>query len=160
MANTMTITANGQTIQAGQSETEALRFTYEVESETDHRGVVTARPPHATVGVTRTMPRDTGALTLLNLAVSSQRFNLLAAQKDKHPKGTFVAKTTRGRQTIDLSRLEIEDFQAEDYTFTWIGGGNDGLTGCTVAEEVTLIAAAAKVVNLADNGEAPYDGRQ
>ena len=155
---TMNTTANGKAIDAGVGE--KLSITQEVEAHCNDHGAFTARPPHYQVKVHRTMPREAGTLKLMQVAVASQRFNLLAAQQDKHPKGTFVEQTRRGRKTIDLYRLEIADFQADEWSFSWIGEGNDGLTGCTVAEELVLIASAGVVVNLADSGKAPFDLRQ
>jgi hypothetical protein len=156
---TMTCTANDATFKAGQLSAEKLNFSLSLEDQVNDRGIVTAAPSHVTVQTSRVMPRETGSLTFLALAIASQRFNLLANQRDKHPVATFVDQEKRGRRTIDVYRFEISDFQADEYRLTWDGNGTDHLRGCTFEEHLTLIASAGKVALLIDNSEAAFDLR-
>jgi hypothetical protein len=156
----MSIQAGDLKTEAGANPAEHLTFTYEIASETDDRGVMIARPSHATVTVRRSMLRQDGKLPLLALAIASQRFNLKVREKQKHPRGAFIATRVAGRQTVPLYQVDIEDFQPDEIRITWQGTGNDNLEGCNIIEEITLIASAGKYTDLTTNKPAPFDVRQ
>jgi hypothetical protein len=153
----VTITANDATYNIGKTVAEHTTVSHEVQVVTDHRGVMMARPEHYATMVRNIMNRRKGELLLLQVAIASQRFNLLARDQAKHPKAQIIEQVKRGNQWVDLHRTDLVDFQPGEYSLAWEGDGNDGLHGCTVHEELALVSSSGKESDMGRNDQAPFN---
>jgi hypothetical protein len=152
----ITITANDKTYTLGQTAAEQTAVSHAVNVVTDPRGVMTARPSHYETTVNRLMNPRNGQLTLLQVAVASQRFNLLAKDATKHPKATITEQVRRGNQWVDLHCTKLSDFQPSEYSLTWSGEGSDGLNGCTIHESIALLSSSGEETDMINPDPAPF----
>ncbi|MBK9386636.1 MAG: hypothetical protein IPN34_17625 [Planctomycetes bacterium] len=152
----VSLKANGVEFQAGYHESERCTVHFGLTADLDEDGRLTNRPRAAISRVSRRMLKSDGKLSLLALVLSGQRFNLLAQQADKHPVAELLLDRQAGQEFVPLYKVIMKDVQPIRWTLSWIGGGNDGLSGADFVESVSMTCSEGKVVNLTDNSEASF----
>jgi hypothetical protein len=153
----MSLKANGAEFRAGDDPAELCTVNFGMNAELDEDGRFTHRPRAATGRVSRRMLLKDGKLSLLALTLSGQRFNLLAQQADKHPVAEMVLDKQAGGQLVPLYKVVMKDVQPIRWRLTWTGGGDDGLSGATFVESVTMKCSNGEVWNLTDNTKAEFN---
>jgi hypothetical protein len=153
----ITVSSNGVNIPVATREAEMASFEPTTESRLASNGAMVARPDGHHSTLRRTMNRRDAKLTLLQVAIASQRFNLLARSPDQHPTAVVEEQRQHGTEFITDVTTHLRDFQPTVYELECDGDGAAHLSGCTVHESLKIVASTGTITLTADPVPVPFN---